>query len=212
MKRFRLLIFLLLFYSCNSNKTKTFLDFYFGMTPSEYYDHVLDLTGKKIVTLKPLTNTNIGGLISVALPSGGNEFDVMVYEMKLPKQNGGEFDFLGEVRGDIVFDGNDYPMKDITYNFTYNTGLFLNKNDYDQLKITLAEKYGNFSEYNPGGIYYATWDKGDYAVQLIVDERPDYRKAELFYYAKGDLEKTLDKRTQEIKDKDKNKNKVDNNY
>jgi hypothetical protein len=208
MKHLIYLAFAILFISCSPGKKRTFLDFDFGMSPSEYYQHAMDLRNRGFVELKPVTNTSSMGLLFVATPQGGTETDLMIHNMKLKNSDGSEFNFIGEVRGDIIFDGKQSPMTSITYEFKHQNGVYLDKNDYQKLKMTLAEKYGKkFSEDNglgDGNFYRTHWDKGDYAVEMVVDERPEYRKAELFYYAAGDLGKNLDRKIQEIRLKEEN--------
>jgi hypothetical protein len=209
MKHLTYLTLAILFFSCSPSKKKTFLDFEFGMSPSEYYQHAMDLRNKGVVELKSVTNTSSMGLLFVATIQGGTEADLIIHNMKLKNSDGSEFNFVGEVRGDIFFDGKQSPMTSITYEFKHQNGAYLNKNDYEKLKVTLAGKYGKkFSEDNglgDGDFYRAHWDNGDYAVEMVVDERPEYRKAELFYYAAGNLGKNLDRKVQEIKLKEENK-------
>jgi hypothetical protein len=214
MKHLQCLTLVILFWSCTPSKKKTFLDFEFGMTPSEYYQHTMDLRTKGVVELKSVTNRSSMGLLFVATPLGGVEADIIIHKMKLSNPDGSEFNFIGEVRGDIFFDGRKSSMTSISYEFKHHNNMYLNKADYDKLKKTLSEKYGTkFTEDNglgDGNFYRAHWDKGDYVVEMVVDERPEYKKALLFYYAAGSLGKNLGRKIKEIKFKEENK--VQNKY
>ncbi|MFL5741920.1 MAG: hypothetical protein ACJ75B_16980 [Flavisolibacter sp.] len=209
MKVVSLFILAILLFSCTGSKKKTFLDFELGMTPSEYYEHAIDLKSKGVIELKSVTNTSAMGLLFVATPIGTTEADLIIHKMEFKNSDGTEFNFVGEVRGDVFFDGRQFPMTSISYEFKHQNGTFLNKTDYEKLKKTLSEKYGTgfVEDYGlgDGNFYRAHWDKGNYVVEMVVDERPEYRRAKLFYYASGSLGNNIDRKIQEIKNKEENK-------
>jgi hypothetical protein len=200
---FRLLAILLTLavFSCNTitTKEKTFLDYEFGMSYDEYHKHTMTLYYENKIKFVSGLGTSAMGLVYTPNIDAGNSSNLIEYKLSLPNERGGTYNFIGEVRGDVSRNNPSSLLTSIGYRFEWGIGDQLNLFGYKQVQKALSLKYGNTYVEDSvidkeGKMYRSTWENKNTGFSFVVDERPEFRRAEFFYYAKGSLEENINRK------------------
>jgi len=155
------LIFIITMSSCKTYRKKTFLDFEFGMSYSEYIQHARDLQKSGFIK-----NLN------------GRDFD---YYIKLPND---KFAFF-HVRVNVF---SNARLSTIYANLQYNLNDDEKRQLYYALQSKHGTPTQQFEKNKENNLWYAVWDQDNSEVRLILgDYDQTLGNGEIIFSAEGSL-------------------------